>query len=46
MVISFNRMETRVMKKLAAFIIEDRVSDTFGKTIYNHMKHHQKDSHT
>ena len=44
MVISFNRMETRVMKKLAAFIIEDRVSDTFGKTVYNHMKHLPEDT--
>jgi hypothetical protein len=37
-------METRVMKKLAAFIIEDRVSDTFGKTVYNHMKHLPEDT--
>jgi len=32
-------MERSVMKQLAAFIIEDRYFDNFGKVCYDHMKH-------
>jgi len=44
MVITINKLETRVMKQLAAFIIEDRFFEDFGKTCSEHLKHLPKDT--
>ena len=44
MVISTHKLETRVMKKLAAIIIEDRPVDNLGKACFNHLKHLPKDT--
>lgn len=44
MVVSFNKLETRVMKKLAAIIIEDRFFEDFGEVCNNHLKFLPKDT--
>ena len=44
MVSSINKLETRVMKKLAALIIEDRFFEDFGETCNNHLKYLPQDT--
>jgi hypothetical protein len=44
MVNTINKLEKRVMKKLAAFIIEDRFFEDFGKICSEHFKHLPKDT--